>query len=674
MDIEDIGGDQQLEKFVSDLATHKLSEDTYEKIYIKLRKKYKLSPSVKNIRKVYFNLLAKQQITHNKYIHNLTKKKVRSSSGIVNITVLTSPYPEYTDENGKKITQSFSCGKNCAYCPNEPEIRLKLIIKEINDNNITVYTDDNLQIIRVINYIIYKNKEYNVIKNNITKKTDKLFIITLQDKCIFNLEDKVIGVKITQPRSYLSTEPAVLRANKNNYNTVAQMWDRMLSLQNIGHKIDKLEVFILGGTWSHYPVLYQQEFVRDLYYACNMFTKLEHREKYSLEKEIELNAISECRVIGLTIETRPDCITKRELRRLRTYYVTRIQIGVQHIDDNILKKINRGCTNNHTIKALALAKHNGFKVDIHLMPDLPGSSYKLDYKMFKDILSHKEIKINDNYGVFHLDKPEYQADQWKIYPCSTLDWTQIKEWYDTGEYKPYSEDTELLIKLLLFVKTNMFEWIRLNRIIRDIPNINILGGNECVHLRDVLQKRLKNNNQECKCIRCREVKNRKTDLTKAQITVMQMNDIKSTNSYFIKCYCPETNYLYGFLRLRINCKENNNDLIHKSLIDCAMIRELHVYGNIVPHNTKNTNEVQHQGFGTRLMNKAEELAKLNNCKKIAVISGIGVTEYYKKKNYKLVENYMIKELDDDDKLDNVNYYCRICVIIPLIITIIKLKY
>ena len=219
----------------------------------------------------------------------------------------------------------------------------------------------------------------------------------------------------------------------------------------------------------------------------------------------------------------------------------------------------------------------------------------------------------------------------------------------------------------------MFEWIRLNRIIRDIPNINILGGNECVHLRDVLQKRLKKNNQECKCIRCREVKNRKTDLTKAEITVMQMNDIKSTYSYFINCYCPETNYLYGFLRLRINCKENNNDLIHKELIDCAMIRELHVYGNIVPHNTKNTNEVQHQGFGTMLMNKAEELAKLNNCKKIAVISGIGVTEYYKKKGYKLVKNYMIKELDDDT-ISNENYYCGICVIIPLIITIIKLKY
>ena len=443
----------------------------------------------------------------------------------------------------------------------------------------------------------------------------------------------------------------------------------MLSLQNIGHIIDKLEIFVLGGTWSHYPTRYQEEFIRDLYYSCNTFTKLKHREKYSLEKEIEINTTAECRVIGLTIETRPDCITKRELKKLRKYNVTRIQLGVQHIDDNVLNTIQRGCTNQDTINALTLAKHNGFKVDIHLMPDLPGSSYELDYKMFQDILSHTKIKINVNTYKYILDFPEYNADQWKIYPCSTLDWTLIKEWYDNGTYIPYSEDTEKLIKLLLFVKTNMFEWIRLNRIIRDIPNINILGGNECVHLRDILHKRLKENNKSCKCIRCREVKDKNLDINKAIIVVQEINDVNAVTSYFIQCICPETNSLYGFLRLRINDSRFDNDLVYDELKNCAIIRELHVYGKLVHHNTKYSKQIQHQGFGKKLLHKAEELAILNNKFKIAVISGVGVRSYYEKNNYRLVKNYMIKDINinKNNKINNNITNCCLISTIPLLL-------
>ena len=515
-----------------------------------------------------------------------------------------------------------------------------MIVKKINGKIIRVYTNDSLKLIRVISYIEFKDKQYEVIMCN--KFTENEFNIELKDKCVFNIDDEVIGVKISQPRSYLSTEPAVLRANKNNFDAVEQVWDRADTLEKCGHIPDKIEILVLGGTWSHYPKEYQYEFVRDIYYyAANTFKDFRGRNRNTLEAEIMINETAECRIIGLTLETRPDCINTREIKLLRMYNTTRVQLGIQHIDDDILYKINRGCNLSHTIRSTLLLKHNGFKIDWHLMPDLPGSSYEKDYDMFKKLLSHEKIYNHKHHIVYKLDYPELQADQLKIYPCSTVDWTEIKEWYNKGEYKPYSEDINKLIELIIFIKMNMYPWIRINRIIRDIPNMNILGGNKCVHLHDVVLNKMEKENLTSECIRCREVRNQDTDLSKAELFIREYNGLNG-KEYFISFESPDNKVLYGFLRLRINF--TNNDLIYEELHNCAFVRELHVYGEIVKHGTYNK-KIQHQGFGKKLLKKAEELTLKNNIYKLAIISGVGVREYYEKNGYKLIKTYMIKELN-----------------------------
>ena len=200
-----------------------------------------------------------------------------------------------------------------------------MTVIDCNDKIINVKTNDSLKVIRVISYIIFKDKQFEVIESN--KFTENTFEMKLKDDIKFEPGDNFIGVKIAQPRSYLSTEPAVLRANKNNFDSVEQCWDRAYTLQRCGHPVDKIEIIVLGGTWSHYPKEYQREFIRDTYYAMNTFPehlkniieegiKIQYRKRLSLEEEIIINHTAQCRIIGLTLETRPDCINKREIKLL----------------------------------------------------------------------------------------------------------------------------------------------------------------------------------------------------------------------------------------------------------------------------------------------------------------------------------------------------------------------
>ena len=250
-----------------------------------------------------------------------------------------------------------------------------------------------------------------------------------------------------QPRSYLHDEPGVLRANRNDFDAVKQFLDRAVTLAVNGHPIDKVELLVLGGTWESYPVEYQETFIRDLFYAANTFFERNKRERRSLEEEKKINEKTQCKIIGLTLETRPDCITKEELVRFRKYGCTRVQLGIQHTNDDILKKINRGHTNQDAIRAIQLLRDVGYKMDIHLMPNLPGSSPEMDTEMF-------------NYV---LNSPDLQADQWKIYPCEVTPWTVIKKWYDEGKFIPYSD--EKLIEVIKAVKVKVHPWIRLNRVV-----------------------------------------------------------------------------------------------------------------------------------------------------------------------------------------------------------------
>ncbi|KAF4747799.1 hypothetical protein FOZ63_029448, partial [Perkinsus olseni] len=317
-----------------------------------------------------------------------------------------------------------------------------------------------------------------------------------------------------QPRSYLSTEPAVARANQNKFDPVLQFWDRATTLARQGHTVDKVEIIVLGGTWSFYPHEYQEQFCRDLFYAANIFNeaaiaknrKLDvssleahsmpslnslYRSKLSLEEEQVRNEVSDCKIIGLTLETRPDYVNSTELRRLRTLGCTRVQIGVQHTDNQILKTINRGHTVEDSMKAVKLLKESCFKVDIHLMPDLPTSNPEKDREMFK----------------FVLETPYLQADHWKIYPCEVTPFSTIEKWYSEGSYMPYTEkDPKLLVDLLVWTKARVHPWIRLNRVIRDIPEVSIIAGNQNTNLRQMIFKELAKQGKYCRCIRCREVR------------------------------------------------------------------------------------------------------------------------------------------------------------------------
>lgn len=664
-DIEDSMSSETLVNFVKDLTQYEFeSESDYQRKYNEMKVKYKLCPSKPQLRKTYNELFVQNAVEENQSFLDYTlKRKCRSGSGVTVITILTSPLPEYTNSEGEKVKQSFSCGKSCAYCPNEPEIRLTLTVEDIHEKQIKVRTKDDIHLIRLLTFVVKDGKNYSVEKCSHFK--DDNFIITF-DEFIDNVFEKgniVTGVKIEQPRSYLSTEPAVLRANRNHFNPILQIYDRADALKACGHEVDKIEILVLGGTWDHYPLEYQKEFIRDIYYGINTLTR-RIGSKLSLEQEIGYAQTSPKRMIGLTLETRPDCINLRQIKKLREFNVTRLQIGVQHIDDDILEKIERGCTTKDTIYGNHLWKQNGGKVDWHLMPDLPGSSVEKDIEMFRKVFGvHSVNEVSKNHFVYDLKHPEFQADQLKIYPCSVVDWTKIKEWYEDGSYKPYAENEDELIKVIVFIKQNIFPWIRLNRIIRDIPNLNIIGGNENVNLR---QKILARKDVNCPCIRCREVKQNLENIHKAELFVREYNGIGSTE-YFISFESPDQSILYGFVRLRIN--HTNDHLIYKELEDCSFIRELHVYGTVVRHDSKKK-AVQHLGFGKRLIEKAEMISIDNNINKVAIIAGVGVREYYEPLGYKLVHNYMIKKIVTYPK---INVF-EITILVTIVFVICSILY
>jgi ELP3 family radical SAM enzyme/protein acetyltransferase len=451
-----------------------------------------------------------------------------------------------------------------------------------------------------------------------------------------------------QPRSYLKGEPGVMRANRNEFDCVRQMHDRMVTLYNNSHEVDKLEVLVLGGTWTSYPVEYREEFIRDIYYAANIFENgnTQHRTRRSIDYEQNCNRLAKCKVIGLTLETRPDTITPEELHRFRHYGCTRIQLGIQHIENDILKKINRGCNNDDAIKGIKLLKDCGYKIDAHWMPNLPGSSLKQDDNMLNNVLLGVEEKHYDkknNNEKWVLTCPELQVDQWKIYPCTVVPYTKIEEWYREGTYVPYSVKT--LTNLLLKTKSLVFPWIRLNRIVRDIPSSYSLNPDYESNLRNDLTDILKKDGLTCRCIRCREIKEREFN-DNYTIIEREYNASDGTEIFIEAQY---DDIIYGFLRLRYS---TDNYSVFPELKGCTMIRELHVYGNIVSvcDNSENllSSKTQHRGVGKALLQRAEHITKERfGYDKVSVISGEGTRQYYLKMGYRSsMEHgrYMMKHL------------------------------
>ena len=427
-----------------------------------------------------------------------------------------------------------------------------------------------------------------------------------------------------QPRSYLMDEPGVARANECDFDCIKQFHVRLDQYKGMGHPLDKIEFEVSGGTWSEYPRNYQETFIRDGYYAANIYdSEKPYREPLSLEEEIKLNENANIHIIGLTIETRPDTITLEELALFRKYNVTRVQIGVQHTDNKILKKINRGHTIEQSMEAIKMLLNNCFKVDIHLMPMLPSSTPDMDRKMFDEVLTN----------------PNLQVDQWKVYPTSVVPWSVLETWYKSGKYKPYSN--EELFNVLIEMKRKVYNRIRLIRIVRDINDHYIIGGCSVTHMRQLLLKKLEKEQEFCKCIRCRSVKDSTID-PNYKMRVDKF-DASGGVEYFISFVSENEKVLYGFCRLRINNDKDTEVL--DEIKNHALIRELHVYSSMTPVEDKSSNNIQHRGFGKNLLKKAEELSIQHGYRNIAVISGVGVRNYYRKFGYELDDTYMKKQFN-----------------------------
>jgi ELP3 family radical SAM enzyme/protein acetyltransferase len=272
-----------------------------------------------------------------------------------------------------------------------------------------------------------------------------------------------------------------------------------------------------------------------------------------------------------------------------------------------------------------MLKDNGYKIDIHLMPNLPGSSYELDKQMLDDSLYDERL----------------QVDQYKIYPTAIVPWTKIKEWYDEGTYIPYND--QLLFELIKDFKIKVQKWKRLNRIIRDIPSTYIIGGykHQYVNMRQLLQNDMKKNNWNCNCIRCKEVKDFKVNVEDIKLDIQEYN-ASSGIEYFISFETEK--YLIGFIRLRLNNGNENKETQQPILNGCALIRELHVYSNLNDVGNNIDNSYQHKGYGKKLIEVAENIAIKEGYSKMAIISGTGVRNYYRKIGYELIDTYMIKKL------------------------------
>lgn len=456
-------------------------------------------------------------------------------------------------------------------------------------------------------------------------------------------------------RSYISDGPTAARGLRNDYDPVEQMDERISTLFLCGHDIDKLEVLVLGGTWDSYEPEYQEWFITRLYYAANTFfddkTK-ERRIVYSLNEEKNINEKTLVRIIGLTLETRPDQICSTQIQRLLKYGCTRVQIGVQHIQDRILKKVKRDCYYIDTIRAIKNLKDVALKVDIHIMPQLPDATQRDDDEMFYQLVTN----------------PDLQADQLKIYPCETTPWTKIEKWFLDGHYQPYpNEDMEESVMNFL---THINPWMRINRMGRDALPSHAIAGNPIPNLGQVIQDKMKKKGMECRCIRCREVGSKPDRMGRIDEAVLMVRkyDGSDGDDYFISFETPDEKVIFGFCRLRLtksagyvedydkNMKESIMVNTLPVLNNCAFIRELHVYGRVnrVNDKSRNGSDVQHRGFGRKLISKAEEIAQNANYTKMAIISGVGVREYYRKFGYNLEGAYMTKQIIVDVSNDDID--------------------
>jgi elongator complex protein 3 len=423
------------------------------------------------------------------------------------------------------------------------------------------------------------------------------------------------------PKSYLHDEPGAQRAEAHAFDPHGTTASRLRALENIGHPTDKVELLILGGTWSSYPKDYQRWFIQRCLDALNGV------DSVSLEDAQAINATAGRRNVGLVIETRPDYIDAAEVERLRGYGVTKVQLGAQSLDDRVLALNRRGHTVAQTRAAVQLLRAAGFKLHLHWMPNLLGATPGSDRDDFLRLWSD----------------PALRPDELKIYPCALVHEAELVDWYARGEYQPYT-DLEL-IDLIADCLAATPRYVRVNRVIRDIPAGHVVAGSTASNLRESVERHLRTTGRRSQDIRWREV--RAARVAAETLTLDDLTyDTSASREHFFSFVTPDDR-LAGFLRLSLPTIDNADLTGMEELRGAAMIREVHVYGPVASLGATTVGDAQHIGLGARLIARAEQRARAAGFTRLAVIAAIGTREYYRRQGFELVGRYMRKHLSGD---------------------------
>lgn len=423
------------------------------------------------------------------------------------------------------------------------------------------------------------------------------------------------------PKSYTIESPAVLRALKCKFEPGRQVEFRLKTLADMGHAEDKVELIIMGGTFLAYPQGYQYQFVKACYDALNGFIAAD------LEEAKKLNEIAEHRCVGLCIETRPDWCGEEEISRMLEFGITRVEIGVQTLDDDIHRLTRRGHGVAEVISATRLLRDYGFKVYYHWMPGLPGSTPEHDLELSQRL----------------FDDERFRPDGLKLYPTLVVTGSELENWYRDRRYRPY-EDAEMM-DLLVDIKTLIPKYVRVPRLMRDIPGKFIIAGCKDLALRGSIRKRMNEMGIRCRCIRCREYGHRLRDgwpIGEPWLTRVDYETYGGREIFL--SYEDENETLFGLLRMRANGKPSPEPSRLKRE-GRAMVRELHIFGPEVPLGKKREQAAQHRGLGGKLLREAERIAREEfYVGEIGVLSGVGAREYYRLLGYHLEGVYMVKRL------------------------------
>lgn len=416
---------------------------------------------------------------------------------------------------------------------------------------------------------------------------------------------------LNSPQSYTPQSPAVLRASSLSYDAKKQVSERIKMLEKMGHPTEKIELIIMGGTFLQYAEDFQYNFIKDCFDALN------EKESKDLEEAKKINENAKHRCVALCIETRPDVCSEKEIKKMLYFGATRVELGVQLPDDRIYKITKRGHKVRDVIEATKNLKNAAFKVGYHLMPGCPGSNLKKDFHLIKKIFSDER----------------FRPDQIKIYPCQVIKGAKLEEWFYEKKFIPYTkeETKELILKILKIVP----RYCRVMRIMREIPKNYLLAGIFNLDLRKEIEEEIKKKNLKIKEIRFREIGFHLNEKIDKNFLLKKTKYKSSGNEEYFLEFVNKEDILFGLLRLRILKKEKS-----------GLIRELHVYGPSSEIGKKEEEKIQHKGIGKKLLEEAEKICLKKKIKKIKIISGVGVRNYYRKFGYELDEEkiYMEKNI------------------------------